>query len=111
MVGMKAGAAIGAGVGTVAIPIPVIGTGVGGILGGLIGSILAANTADALAKAGMTMAGMETTSDETMSANYGNVIENITNNNNTATVTPTSDKKSTHPETSIKNCSRRPCCC
>ena len=102
MVGMKAGAAIGAGVGTVAIPIPVIGTGVGGILGGLIGSILAANTADALAKAGMTMAGMETTSDETMSANYGNVIENITNNNNTATVTPTSDKKSTHPETSIK---------
>ena len=27
MVGMKAGAAIGAGVGTVAIPIPVIGTG------------------------------------------------------------------------------------
>ena len=102
MVGMKAGAAIGAGVGTVAIPIPGIGTGVGGILGGLIGSILAANTADALAKAGMTMAGMETTSDETMSANYGDIIENITNNNNTATVTPASDKKSTHPETSIK---------
>ena len=102
MVGMKAGATIGAGIGTIAIPIPVIGTGVGGILGGLIGSILAANTADALAKAGMTMAGMETTSDETMAGNYSNIIENITNNNNTATVTPASDSKSTHPETSIK---------
>ena len=102
MVGMKAGAVIGAGIGTVAIPIPGLGTGIGGILGGLIGSILAANTADALAKAGMTMAGMETTSDETMSANYGDIIENITNNNNTATVTPASDNKSTHPEKSIK---------
>ena len=102
MVGMKAGAAIGAGIGTVAIPIPGLGTGIGGILGGLIGSILAANTADALAKAGMTMAGMETTSDETMAANYGNIIENITNNNNTATVTPASDNKTTHPDKSIK---------
>merc|ERR1711938_325389 len=90
---MKAGAAIGAGIGTVAIPIPGLGTGIGGILGGLIGSILAANTADALAKAGMTMAGMETTSDETMAANYGNIIENITNNNNTSSVTPASDNK------------------
>ncbi len=102
MVGMKAGAVIGAGIGTVAIPIPGLGTGIGGILGGLIGSILAANTADALAKAGMTMAGMETTSDETMAANYGNIIENITNNNNTATITPASDNKTTHPDKSIK---------
>ncbi len=100
MVGMKAGATVGAAIGTVAIPIPVIGTGVGGILGGLIGSILAANTADALAKAGLQMAGRDTTSDRTMSANYGSIVENITNNNNSATVSPAVDK--THPEKSIK---------
>ena len=80
MVGLKAGATIGAGVGTVAIPIPGVGTAVGGILGGLIGSILAGSGADALAKAGMEVSGMETTSDTKMMGNYDTKIQNIYNN-------------------------------
>jgi hypothetical protein len=79
MVGLKAGAAIGAGVGTVAIPIPGIGTAVGGILGGLIGSILAGSGADALAKAGMESVGMETTSNEKMAENITPKIESAYN--------------------------------
>lgn len=100
MVGAKAGAAVGAGVGTLILP--GIGTAAGGILGGLIGSMLFGIGGDALGKAGLEMSGKTTTSDEQMTANYKNIIENITNNNNTATVTAASDDKSTHPEKSIK---------
>ena len=99
MVGMKAGAAIGAGVGTVAIPIPVVGTAVGGILGGLIGSILAGSGADALAKAGMESAGMETTSNEEMTNNIGAKVESVVGNNNSSTAGQPSPAAAITPST------------
>lgn len=97
MIGMKAGAGVGAGIGTLILP--GIGTVAGGLLGGLLGSILASMGGDALAKAGMEMSGMETTSDAEMSRNYGNIIKNITNNNDNSSIDV---KSSTHPESSIK---------
>lgn len=97
MIGMKAGAGVGAGIGTLILP--GIGTVAGGLLGGLLGSILASMGGDALAKAGMEMSGMETTSDAEMSANYSNIIKNITNNNDNSNIDV---KSGTHPESSIK---------
>ena len=99
MVGMKAGAAIGAGVGTIAIPIPGVGTAVGGILGGLIGSILAGSGADALAKAGMESAGMETTSNEEMTNNIGAKVESVIGNNNSSTAGQPSPAAAITPST------------
>jgi hypothetical protein len=99
MVGLKAGAAIGAGVGTVAIPIPGVGTAVGGLLGGLIGSILAGSGADALAKAGMESAGMETTSNEQMSANVAPIVESTLGSNKTGTAGQPSPAAAITPST------------
>lgn len=99
MVGMKAGAAIGAGVGTIAIPIPGVGTAVGGILGGLIGSILAGSGADALAKAGMESAGMETTSNEEMTNNIGAKVESVIGSNNSSTAGQPSPAAAITPST------------
>jgi hypothetical protein len=99
MVGMKAGAAIGAGVGTVAIPIPGVGTAVGGILGGLIGSILAGSGADALAKAGMESAGMETTSNEEMQNNITAMVEPALGSNKSSTAGQPSPAAAITPST------------
>jgi hypothetical protein len=99
MVGMKAGATVGAAVGTVAIPIPGVGTAVGGILGGVIGSILAANTADTLAKAGMESAGMETTSDAQMVENYKPVVESVLGGNKSTTAGQPSPAAAITPST------------
>ena len=99
MVGMKAGAAIGAGVGTVAIPIPGVGTAIGGILGGLIGSILAGSGADALAKAGMDSAGMETTSNGEMQNNITAMVEPAVGSNKSSTAGQPSPASAITPST------------